>query len=180
MKGRIIFQEGNSFLHRVHPMLKLSWLLFLTIFVFVAPELWMVVALLFLIIASIPICMLQFGGLRGIRLLVTTAFMLALLQVIFNKQGEVLWVFGPLQVTSAGIETGFVSLPVAVVAIADIAIRRTPTITILGHASAHQPTGDGATRLVVTRRRGLAATFPSEAEDSIMNRLRLIVPTNPG
>lgn len=106
MKQRIMFQEGRSLLHRLHPMVKLGWLLFCTVYVFIAPHLWMVLALLALVILAIPLSGLKLSGVRGIRLLVVTALSLAILQIIFNNQGETLWVVGPLHITTDGIETG--------------------------------------------------------------------------
>jgi energy-coupling factor transport system permease protein len=106
MKQRVMFQEGHSFLHRLHPVVKLGWLLFCTVFVFVAPHLWMVLVLLLLIILAIPFSNLKLGGVRGVRLLLVTACLLAILQIIFNDQGRTLWMVGPVKITTDGLETG--------------------------------------------------------------------------
>ncbi len=106
MKQRIIYQDGNSMLHRMHPLVKLSWLIFFTIFVFIAPYLWMVLVLLALILLLIPISNLQFRNLRGLRLVITTALLLVILQILFNNQGEIIFTLGRIKITTIGIESG--------------------------------------------------------------------------
>jgi energy-coupling factor transport system permease protein len=49
---------------------------------------------------------LPLGQVRGVRLFVTTALLLAALQVLFVHQGRVLVRMGPLAVTAGGVEAG--------------------------------------------------------------------------
>jgi energy-coupling factor transport system permease protein len=106
MKQRIIYQDGNSFIHFMHPLVKLSWLLFFTVFVFITPHLWMVLGLLFGIVLLIYVSNLKFTNIRGLRLVITTAILLAILQVIFTTQGEILFSFWQIGITELGIRNG--------------------------------------------------------------------------
>ena len=56
--------------------------------------------------ALFPLCGLRLGGLRGLRLLAGTALQLALLQVLFQRQGAVLFRLGPLAPTTGGLAAG--------------------------------------------------------------------------
>ncbi len=103
---RLSYQAGDSPLHRLHPLVKLAWLIFLTIFVFAAPSLYWVIALLVLSLAAFPLNGFSLAKRRGVRLFITTAVLLVVLQVFFNHQGQVLWQMGPLQVTDAGLSAG--------------------------------------------------------------------------
>jgi len=106
MKHRIIYQDGHSILHSLHPLVKLSWLIFCTVFVFVAPYLWMVLIFLLVIVFLIPIANLPITNIRGLRLVITTALLLAIIQIIFTDQGEVLFTFWKIDITKLGIENG--------------------------------------------------------------------------
>jgi energy-coupling factor transport system permease protein len=106
MKPRLTFQPGNSLLHRAHPLVKLAWLLFATAAVFVIPSPWLVAAVVVVATAAFPLCRLRLGRLWGTRLFAGTALLLALLQVLFNRQGAVIFQLGPLAPTTGGVAAG--------------------------------------------------------------------------
>ena len=103
---RITYQPGDSFLHRLHPLVKGVWLLFGTIFVFVVRSPWPVAGMGVLLLVAQPLVGVRLRQLRGTRLFVTTALFLGILQVIFRQEGAVLWQTGPLTVTAGGVEAG--------------------------------------------------------------------------
>jgi energy-coupling factor transport system permease protein len=106
VKARICYREGNSALHALYPLVKLAWLIYLTVFVFISPHVVWVLAVVLLTVCLYTLNRLSLRDLRGGRLLLTTALLLAFLQLVFNKDG-VVWInFGPLQVTSTGVEMG--------------------------------------------------------------------------
>jgi energy-coupling factor transport system permease protein len=104
LKARITYRPGRSFLHRLHPLAKVAWLLFGTVFVFVAQSPWLVLAALVLI--GTLFLAIRPGRLPGVRLFASTALLLAILQIVFEHRGEELARIGPLMVTSGGIEAG--------------------------------------------------------------------------
>ena len=106
MKSRIVYFPGNSFLHRLHPLVKAAWMVFGTIFVFAVQSAWAVLAVLGLIAVAFLVARVPVSQVRGTRLLVTTALVLGGLQVLFVHQGPVLFQIGPLVVTAGGVEAG--------------------------------------------------------------------------
>ena len=106
MKPRLAYQPGRSFLHRTHPLVKGAWLLFLSTFVFVVPSPWAVLSIAALALLLFPLCRLHWSGLRGLRLIVGTALLLALLQVFLNHQGTALFRLGALAPTDVGLSAG--------------------------------------------------------------------------
>ena len=106
MKPRLTYQPGTSFLHRLHPLVKLAWVLFVTVVAFVVPSPWLVLGIVGLTLVLFPWCGLRLGGLRGLRLLAGTALLLALLQVLFQHEGAVLFQLGPLVPTIGGVTAG--------------------------------------------------------------------------
>ena len=106
MRARIRYQPGSSLLHRLHPLVKIAWLFFITIFVFIARSEWIVLGLLLVIIAAFPLSGLDIRSMRGFRLFVTTALLMISLQIIFNQDGDILLNLGLFKITSAGLQTG--------------------------------------------------------------------------
>lgn len=106
MNRRLTYRPGTSPLHRMHPLLKAAWLIWVTALVFLVPSPWLILGLVGLALALFPLCGLRLGGLRGLRLLATTALLLALLQFLFRREGAVLWQAGPLVLTSGGLAAG--------------------------------------------------------------------------
>jgi len=101
---RITYQPGSSILHRLHPLVKMAWLLFGTVLVFVVRSPWLVAAVAALLVLAFPLAGLHLSRLRGTRLFVTTALLLGLLQILFVHEGETLLQIGPLAVTVGGLQ----------------------------------------------------------------------------
>jgi energy-coupling factor transport system permease protein len=101
---RITYQPGSSILHRQHPLVKMAWLLFGTVLVFVVRRPWLVAAVAALLVLAFPLAGLHLSRLRGTRLFVTTALLLGLLQILFIHEGETLLQIGPLAVTVGGLQ----------------------------------------------------------------------------
>ncbi len=106
MKPRIAYQPGNSIFHRLHPLVKGAWLLFGTVAVFAVPSPFVVLSVMGLLLLAFLLTRLSLGNVRGARLFVATALLLGALQVIFVHQGMTLAEFGPLTITTGGIEAG--------------------------------------------------------------------------
>jgi len=103
MRGPIAYQPGESWLHRLHPLVKLAWLLGGTALVFLVREAWAVAAAVLLLLLCFPMAGLQLGRVRGARTFATTAMLLGLLQLIFVHSGTTLLQFGSLQISSGGL-----------------------------------------------------------------------------
>jgi len=106
VKQRIVYQPGGSLLHRLHPLVKAAWLLFGTLFVFVVQSPIPIVATVGLLLIAFPLAGARLSRVRGVRLFVTTALLLGLLQILFIREGAVLLDLPPLVVTSGGIKAG--------------------------------------------------------------------------
>jgi energy-coupling factor transport system permease protein len=106
MKPLITYQSGTSFIHRLHPLTKLAWLLLVTVLVFVVKSVWVVLGVL---AAAIVLCLalrLLPGQVRGAKLFFSTALLLLVLQVVFVDSGSLLLQIGPLSVTTGGVTAG--------------------------------------------------------------------------
>lgn len=106
MNLRIAFWPGDSLLHRLHPLVKVTWVIFGTVMVFIFKNPWWVMAMLALVIIAFPLCRLPVLRVRGVRLFATTALFLALIQFIFIRDGAVLFQWGNWRLTSTGLEAG--------------------------------------------------------------------------
>jgi energy-coupling factor transport system permease protein len=103
---RITFHPGHSVLHRLHPLVKVAWLLFGTVLVFAVRSPWVVAAVVALLLLAFPLSGLRLGRVRGTRLFVTTALLLGLLQILFVHEGTALLRVGPLLITAGGLQAG--------------------------------------------------------------------------
>jgi energy-coupling factor transporter transmembrane protein EcfT len=65
MAQRITYQPGHSIFHRLHPLVKMAWLLFGTVLVFVVRSPWVVVAVVALLTLAFPLAGLRLGHVRG-------------------------------------------------------------------------------------------------------------------
>ena len=101
---RITYQPGRSILHRLHPLVKIVWLLFGTVLVFAVRSPWLVLAAVTLLVLAFPWAGLRLGRVRGTRLFVTTALLLGLLQLLFVHEGETLLQIGRLTLTVGGLQ----------------------------------------------------------------------------
>ena len=106
MRPRLTYQPGQSSLHRLHPLLKTAWLLFVTALVFIVPSPWVVLGIVGLALALFPLCGLRLGGVRGMRLFAGTGLLLALLQILLVHEGTLLFQAGPLAVYWGGVTAG--------------------------------------------------------------------------
>ena len=105
-RQRLTYQPGTSLLHQLHPLVKVSWLVFLTVFVFIAPSYGWVLAVMLLSWIALPWIGVPLSNVRGMRLFLSTAILLAVLQIVFNDQGLVLLELGPITITREGLLAG--------------------------------------------------------------------------
>jgi energy-coupling factor transport system permease protein len=103
---RIAYHPGASLLHRLHPLVKLGWLVFGTALVFILRAPWISLGTLALALLGFWRARLPLGELRGTRLFVVSALLLGALQVLLVDEGAVLARMGPLTVTAEGVAGG--------------------------------------------------------------------------
>ena len=104
--SRLTYQPGDSLLHRLYPLTKAAWLFTGTLAVFAIRDPWAIAAAVALLLIGFRVAGVRLGRVRGVRMFVSTALLLGLLQILFVDEGAVLFGFGPLLVTSAGLERG--------------------------------------------------------------------------
>ncbi|MBN1659155.1 MAG: energy-coupling factor transporter transmembrane protein EcfT [Anaerolineae bacterium] len=105
-RARVTYRAGTSLLHQLHPLVKAAWLVGLTLFVFIVDSPWIVAGLVGALWATFVAAGLDLRGTRGTRLFATTALALALVQILFVREGQVLVDLGPLVVTAGGVAAG--------------------------------------------------------------------------
>lgn len=103
---RITYQPGTSFLHRLHPLVKLAWLVGSTVALFILQKPAGVLSLLALAAIAFPLNGLKINRVRGLRLFAVTALLLFLTQAFFARADTPLLQLGPLRVTEEGIARG--------------------------------------------------------------------------
>jgi energy-coupling factor transport system permease protein len=103
---RIMYHPGDSFLHQLHPLTKVVWLIWGTVLVFIVRSPWAVASAVALLLLGFPVAGVRLGQVRGTRLFASTALLLGLLQVVFVHEGPLLVQLGPLAITAGGIEAG--------------------------------------------------------------------------
>jgi energy-coupling factor transport system permease protein len=103
---RLTYHPGDSALHALHPLTKAAWLVGGTILVFMVRSPWAVAAAVVALVAAFRLVGVPLGKVRGSRMFVSTALLLGLLQVVFLREGPLLFQLGPLTVTAGGIEAG--------------------------------------------------------------------------
>lgn len=110
-QARLAYQPGSSWLHQLHPLVKLAWLIWLSVWLFWRPSVAMVLALgAACAIAWQPVRPAG-RGIGRLKLMMATGVFLALLQVLFVDQGRILfhlWPFGTPRwpVTDVGLSRG--------------------------------------------------------------------------
>jgi len=92
-------------LHHLHPLVKATWLVVVTVLVFVVHSPWFVLSALLLLVVGLAATRVPMGRIRGLRLSVGTAVLLGVLQVIFASSGTILMILGPLAITEGGLST---------------------------------------------------------------------------
>jgi energy-coupling factor transport system permease protein len=110
-KPKIAYQPRASWLHSLHPLVKLCWLVGLSVSLFVVSSPWWVVVVLFLALGSFPLAGLNLRrDVRGVRFLATMGLLLFSLQAVFNHTGSAVldMAWGPVHVliTSGGVAAG--------------------------------------------------------------------------
>jgi len=103
---RLMTCPGNSFLHQLHPLVKLLWLSAGTVFVFATQNAWLVAGVLALILVAFPLNRLPLRHARGAVFFIFSSAMLFLVQVLFVRTGTTLLHVGPVTVTSGGLQAG--------------------------------------------------------------------------
>ena len=104
MKHRIAYVPGSSLVHTLHPLVKAAWLTGLTGLVFLIARSWIVLGVLALSLGLLAVSRVSLKGRRGTRVLFITAFMLAALQLAFQRGGGTVVQVGTLTVTQEGVE----------------------------------------------------------------------------
>ena len=105
---KLVFQPGDSALHKLYPLTKLTWLILGSILVFILTD-----GLLLIVLAGIHLLVLhllstQIWRIRGFQFAFITGFLLLIFYVLFDKNGQVLismpvrW----LDITAGGVESG--------------------------------------------------------------------------
>jgi energy-coupling factor transport system permease protein len=108
---KIAYQPIASWLHALHPLVKLCWLVGFSVSLFVIHSpVWVLIVLL-LAVVCFPLAGLSLRrGVRGVRFLTITGLMLFLVQIVFNHTGSAVLSLplGPviLSVTDMGITYG--------------------------------------------------------------------------
>ncbi|MFN2285046.1 MAG: energy-coupling factor transporter transmembrane component T family protein [Anaerolineae bacterium] len=103
---RVTYQPGVSFLHRLHPLVKLAWLVGSTAALFIIQQPLGVLAVLALAALAFPLNGLKIHKVRGLRLFAFTTLLLFLTQLLFADADTPLLQFGPLRVTEESITRG--------------------------------------------------------------------------
>ena len=106
MKQQLTYQDGTSLLHQLHPLIKLAWLVVLTVLVFVLQLPWFALPLVLLLVAIFPLLGINLLHLRGIRTLFATALLIGLLQIVFDRSSDVLLQIGPVGISTQGLLRG--------------------------------------------------------------------------
>jgi len=111
IKPKIAYQPRASWLHSLHPLIKLCWLAGLSISLFVVSSPLWVVTVLLLAVGSFPLAGLNLRrDVRGVRFLTTMGVLLFSLQAVFNHTGspilDMAWGPANLLITGGGIAAG--------------------------------------------------------------------------
>jgi len=107
MKNRLGYQPGGSLFHRLHPLLKGAWLLFLTAAVFLIQSPTVNLVLVFGLLLIFPAIGIHLRDLRGLKLLFGTAVLITVLQFFFWAEGSLVLEVGKIRITDAGLLRGF-------------------------------------------------------------------------
>ena len=112
IKPKITYQPKDSLLHRLHPLVKLAWLVAGSLALFLVSSPWWVLLCLGLVLSAFPVAGLSLRrDVRGLRFLVSTAGLLFAIQTVFTHRGVVLFHLLPLgagylPITAAGLASG--------------------------------------------------------------------------
>lgn len=105
---KLTYQEGNTIIHRLYPLTKLTWLLLGTVVIFVLTNSYLLLMVSQFLLIILILITPKIWLLRGFRLVVTTGLILFILYLIFDKSGSILLNPGiqMLKITSGGLNLG--------------------------------------------------------------------------
>lgn len=112
IKPKIAYQSKDTLFHRLHPLVKLAWLVAASLALFLVSSPWWVLLSLCLTLLAFPLAGLSLRrDVRGVRLLTSTAGLLFAIQAVFTRHGVVLFNLLPLgagylPITVAGLSLG--------------------------------------------------------------------------
>jgi len=106
MRKPLGYQPGMSFLHRLHPLLKAAWLVFLTLTAFLIQSPVFTTLLALGLLLFFPAAGVRFRDVRGLRLLFGTAVFITGLQILFWNAGIPLLEAGRIKITDQGLTRG--------------------------------------------------------------------------
>lgn len=106
MKPFLTYRCGGSPLHRLHPLLKLLWLIWITAAVFMVPDAVFSLGLVAVLALAFPLIGIRLRELGGLKLLLGAALLIFILQAVFWKEGELALVIGAVKVTDQGLVRG--------------------------------------------------------------------------
>ena len=107
MKNRLGYQSGGSFFHRLHPLLKGAWLIFLTTAAFLIQSPTFNLVMVFGLLLIFPAIKVPLNDLRGLKLLIGTAALITVLQFLFWGEGSLVVEVGKFRITDQGLLRGF-------------------------------------------------------------------------
>jgi energy-coupling factor transport system permease protein len=106
MKSRIQYFEGRTFIHRMHPIVKVIWLMVLSISLLILPSPWFILGFLTLLALGFWYAGAGKIQLAGIRLILLTSLLLAGFQFVFIQSGQIWLQIGSLEFTRDGLFSG--------------------------------------------------------------------------
>lgn len=102
------FKPGNSIIHRLYPLTKLTWLILGSVICFLISNAWLLLFIAFSFLLILLLLNRDILHIRGFRFALLTGAMLLLLYLLFEKSGTIL--FDPgievLRITSGGLLLG--------------------------------------------------------------------------
>jgi len=107
MKRVLGYQPGVSIFHRLHPLLKVAWLVFITAAAFLIHSPAVNILAVLVMLAVFPAVGIRWDDLRGLRVLIFTALLITCLQILFWKEGELAAQLGRIRITDQGLFRGF-------------------------------------------------------------------------
>lgn len=106
MKARLGYRSGSTILHRLHPLLKLAWLIFITAVIFLVADPIFNLSLVLVLLFLFPLVGVRFREVPGFKMVLAASAVIFLLQVLFWKEGSAAAVIGPIRITYPGISRG--------------------------------------------------------------------------
>ncbi len=103
MKRPVAYQPGASLLHQLHPLVKLVWMLYAVVVLFAMPRVGVVLAALLMIFLFLLLSRVTLRNVRGLWMLMTTALLLGVLQIVFVRAGPVWLSFGRFTIHREGV-----------------------------------------------------------------------------